>query len=210
MQLTMNQTVTPIFGGKPLIKVDRERFIPDFTHSYPLPLTYGNLDGLEAYLAKQGMDQDARALWVGYPNLYQAVTLLLEWVTTIWPSKEVAEVPAVYAAVEKAILQVRNGLARNDNDRRFVIANFHNGLASIAHDINASVAWGCQGRKAVSKWVPFVDKFPAWAEGHGFDKIIFSPRENLATEDHYGLVWKMRGHIAPTRDIGVIHRYGER
>lgn len=189
---------------------ERERYMPEFTHALALPLSTNVAPSLEDYLERIGLGRDARNLWVGYPNLQQSVTKLMHWIGPLWPSQHDGEIPAVFYAVEQAVVAVRAGIERDESDRRFVVANFHNGLAKLADELQSFAVWGCAGAKAVAQFVPFEERLDVWSEGGQFDRIIFSPKRGTQTSEHIGLVWKMRACICPNRDIGVIHKYGER
>lgn len=203
--------VTQIFGDRGNQRMtERERFTPDFEHSVSLPLCEADAPDLSTYLEERGLDRDARGLWIGYANLQQAAQRLQHWIGPHWPSQEDEKDPAVFRAIVKAINDVKAGLLRGESDRRYVIANFHSGLAKIASDLTGFTAWGCTGSKASNQLQPFDIKFADWAEAGKFDKIIFSPRSAVSSDELCGTVWKMRAFIAPVRDIGVIHKYSER
>jgi hypothetical protein len=203
--------VTQIFGDRANQRVtERERFTPDFEHAVNLPLCEADAPDLLKYLEERGLDRDARGLWVGYSNLQQAVTRLQQWIGPHWPSQEDENDPAVFRAVVRGINSVKEGLLRGESDRRYVIANFHSGLAKIAADLTGFTAWGCSGSKASNQFQPFDIKFSDWADAGKFDKVIFSPRSAVASDEICGTIWKMRAFIAPVRDIGVVHKYSER
>jgi len=189
---------------------ERDRFMPEFKLSLAVPLEQHNGPSLADHLERVGLGRDARNLWVGYPNLQQSIFKLLEWIGPQWPSQNDAAIPAVFYAAEQAILAVKGGIEREESDRRYVIANFHNGLASLAAELESFAAWGCTEMRAIAQFRPFEERFDAWCESGGFDRVIFSPKNGNQSTEHVGLIWKMRACVSPNRDIGLIHKYGER
>lgn len=190
---------------------DGGRFMPAYRHSFNLPLPPSSVEvELAAYLKEVGLEPDARALWMGYPNLKSTSMALLSWVGKEWPSLDNPKESSAFNAIASAILEVKAGLEAGETDRRFVVARFHNGLTSIAADICAYTAWGCKGTKAIDQWTPFHERFDNWMNNGDYDKVIFAMKREANDMDRLGLVWKMRAHIAPLHDVGVIHKFGER
>lgn len=209
MPIVMPEKVTPLFGNSAHV-VTEGRFLPDYSRQILLPQGLEKAPTLEEVLEEEGLDKDARSLWVGYPNLKLAVMKLHEWIGPLWPTVKDPNESAWIAAVKRGIEEVKGGIQRQENDRVWVIANFHNGLASIAADINGYAAWRCRGQKALDKLQPFETTFTEWSQEQGFDKIIFCPQARGPEADQFGVIWKMRAQIAPTRDLGVVHRYSSR
>lgn len=205
----MNESVIPIKrnSGHP---VDRRNYMPVAEHTLMLPSKLDASKEIDNYLESISLHADAKGLWMGYPNLKQSLELLSEWVSADWPSQDSPTQPAIFGALARAIGAVKEGLERKESDRRFMIANFHNGLTSIAKDISGFHAWGCTAQKAADQWEPFSQPFHTWCETGHFEKILFVRVQNVNEFDLDGLIWKMRSRIAPMHDIGVMHRYGSR
>jgi len=188
----------------------QKQYLPDSSKTMDLPSLRNPHDEIFAYLESKGLQADAKALWIGYPGLKQSVEQLVAWVGIDWPSEKNPSVPAIVEAIERAVRSTKEGLERQETDRRFVIANFHNGLSHIARDIAGFVAWGCSSQKAIEQWEPFLMPFQVWCDASRFEKIIFKRVDSMNDIDMNGLLWKMRSTIASVHDVGVIHRYGAR
>lgn len=207
----MSKKVTPIFGNTTAAVAERERFLPEIAHVIDAARQSEDLNVLlENHFLEAGLDRDAASIWIGYPSLQHAAISLLSWVGHRWPSALDTNRSAAFEAIDRALHSVRQGLDRKEVDRRFVIANFHDGLAAIAADLSAFEAWGCLASRAVQQWVPFSKPFEQWVEEGQFDRVIFSKRDDVCQSDNYGMIWKMRSNVAPVRDVGLTHRYGER
>lgn len=205
----MNHSVVPIrCSGK--VDVASTTYLPESEHTLVLPSVRKVEEELRAHLNRVNLDADAMSLWIGYPNLAQSVGALGDWVGADWPSQEFPGQRALFVSVTRAISCVKEGLAREEYDRRLVIANFHNGLMDIAKDLAGYCAWGCTSQKTVEQWEPFALPFHTWCDTGRFDKVLFSRVEKINEFDQEGLIWKMRSCIAPIYDIGVSHRYGAR
>lgn len=205
----MNESIIPLSRVRN-VQVDRRACLPESAFVLALPSKRIADEMTMSFLKDAGLDADARGLWIGYPNLKHSVDSLINWVGADWPSLQVPTEPALPRAIALAISTVKAGLARQEIQRRFVIANFHNGLSSIAKDLSGYCAWGCTSQKTVEQWEPFVQPFHTWCEAGSFDKVLFSRVEKANEIDPDGLIWKMRSSIAPLNDVGVIHRYGPR
>lgn len=205
----MLASVTPLFPmGRAMHELTS--YLPEAVRVLDLPSTRDGQAEIDRALEQMFLDADARGLWMGYPNLRHSVELLTQWVGIDWPSVAKPSQPALAGAVAAAIMAVKSGLERQESDRRFVIANFHLGLATIANDLSGICAWGCTKQKVMQQWEPFVEPFPKWCASGRFDRVLFSNEPNVNETSHDGLIWKMRGSIAPMHDLGVIHRYSSR
>lgn len=205
----MPETVVQIHAKNDAF-ASRKHYLPDSSKTIDLPNLRKPHDEISAYLESMGLQADAKALWIGYPGLKQSVERLVAWVGIEWPSEKNPLLPAIFEAIELAVRSTKEGLERQETDRRFVIANFHNGLAHFARDIAGYVAWGCSSQKAIEQWEPFLIPFQVWCDTSRFDKIIFKRVDSMNEIDMDGLLWKMRSTIASVHDVGVIHRYGAR
>lgn len=205
----MPETVVQIHAKNEAFAI-RKQYLPDSSKTMGLPSLRKPHDEIATYLESIGLQADAKGLWIGYPGLKQSVERLITWVGIDWPSAERPSEPALFEAIERAVRLTKEGLARQETDRRFVIANFHNGLAHIARDIAGYVAWGCTSQKAIEQWEPFLMPFQTWCDESRFEKIIFTRVDSMNEIDMDGLLWKMRSTIASVHDVGVIHRYGAR
>lgn len=205
----MHASVTRIFPMGNAMQ-DSSSYLPDAVQVLDLPSTRNSLTEIDRALDQLCLESDARGLWMGYPNLRHSVDLLMQWVGIEWPSVAKPSQPALVSAIAAAIMSVKNGLERQESDRRFVISNFHLGLATIATDLTGFCAWGCTKQKVMQQWEPFVEPFPKWCASGRFDRVLFSIEPNVNETSHDGLIWKMRGAIAPMHDLGIIHRYSAR
>lgn len=190
--------------------VDKTIYLPESSHSFGVPSRRKAKEEINDFLQRIHLDGDAHGIWIGYPNLQQAVESLIDWVGVDWPSKADPKQPALFGAIACAISTVKDGLDRQESARRDVISNFHTGLTRLVKDIAGYCAWGCTTQKAVEQWEPFAQPFHIWCESGRFDKVLFTDVEKINQIDHDGLTWKMRSNIAPTYDIGVMHRHGSR
>lgn len=205
----MNEKVVPLHT-RPAGQRDAHSSLPAAAHSLNLPSLRHAHQEIKTHLSDLGLTADAMGLWLGYPNLKASVEQLLTWVSIDWPSLTNPGNSAVQEAVGKAIMSVKEGLDRQETDKRFVIANFHNGLSTIANDLAEYQAWGCIAGKAVAQWEPFDAKFVQWCETGKFETVVFSRVDKCNQIDRDGLAWKMLSNIAPVKDVGVMHRYGGR
>lgn len=166
-----------------------------------------NEELLQHYLEAEGLDKDARGLWIGYPNLKKASHNLISWIGVQWPDIDNVEVPAAFVAVKRAIHEVKNGLTRDEADKRLVIANFYTGLASITQSIAGYQLVG-QTELSNLSWTYFEKKTDAWFKAEkiiGYDFLRIAGDQSNNTD---GLKWKIRSSIASLGDMNIIHRFG--
>lgn len=175
--------------------------------SIPSPVDKSNEELLYQYLEKEGLDKDAKGLWIGYPNLRKASLNLISWVGVQWPDIDHVESSAAFVAVKRAIHEVKNGLTRDEADKRLVIANFYTGLASITQSIAAYQLVG-QTETCNLNWNYFDKKTDVWLKSEkiiGYEFVRIVGDQPMNTD---GLKWKIRSSIASLGDMNIIHRFG--
>jgi hypothetical protein len=188
----------------------RKHSLPAAKHTIKLPLKGDDERVLTAHLNEYGLLADANGIWIGYANLQRAAMELLRYVGTQWPAHDEPNESAVARAIANAIGEVKAGLERKETDRRYVIVNFHKGLAVAAKDLGHFKAWGCTAQRVLAQWTPFEQPFSEWCAKGEFDRVLFAEVDPVNRIDPDGLLLRMRSAIAPINDLGVIHRYEPR
>jgi hypothetical protein len=174
------------------------------------PLSIYDESELIKYLKTKGLDADARGIFLTYSNLSQAVISMADMVGTSWPSLSDQCNSAIFSAVEKAVLEVKAGLKRREDDHRYVVINFLKGLMTIIDDLVAFNAVGMKNGHQTCQWMPLSQSITSWYASSNLDSIKYTIRDSVNQVEVKGLVWKLRSVVSTVHDLGLIHLYGDR
>ncbi|MDO9099803.1 MAG: hypothetical protein Q7V53_03530 [Caldisericota bacterium] len=195
-------TVTPITAAR----AGRLPALADALSVLNLPLSACGSKRLDEVINKAGLAYDARAIWLGYPNLRKAAERLVEMLTSEWPSLSLATDSAAIQAVLTGIVRVKEGFAQHEDTREMIVANFLQGLATVADDITGVTAWGYQQERAMEQFDSTAVSFDTWIRDSDFTEIRFYSAEKLSSNEIEGTRLKILCSVASAKDVGVATR----
>lgn len=177
------------------------------THTVQVPPATASRQRLEAAIEAAGLGYDARAIWMGYPNLRAAADRLVDLFSADWPCRGLEEDSAAISAVLEAIRRVKEGMLYQEDTRNLIIANFLHGLATAADDVMGTVAWGFQRGRLVGAFDPLICGFEEWSRREQLTEVRFYFCEGLSASEFEGCRLKIMCAVADARDVGVAARY---
>jgi hypothetical protein len=176
-------------------------------HSVAVPATGSGPERLDAAIEGQGLGYDARAIWIGYPNLQRAALALVDRLSPDWPCRGDSQASAAIQAVLCAIREVRRGMAREENSRDQITANFLQGLAGAAADTAGTVAWGFRGATAVESFELWSGSFEQWCRDRALTEVRFYRGGGQSSCETEGTRLKLLCAVASARDVGTACRW---
>lgn len=176
-------------------------------HSVSVPAAASGPARLQAALEQQFLAYDARAIWIGYPNLQRAALALVEQLSVDWPCRDQPEASASIRAVLHAIQEVRDGMERQESGREQITANFLQGLASAAADTAGTVAWGFRGPKPVEAFAVWSGSFDLWCSDSALTHVQFYRSSGPSSCETEGTRLKLLCAVASARDVGIASRW---
>jgi hypothetical protein len=176
-------------------------------HGVCVPAPIAGEARLEAALEQHALSYDARAIWIGYPNLQRAAFGLVEQLSADWPCRGQPDASAAIQAVVLAIRDVCHGLERRENSREQITANFLQGLASAAADTAGTVAWGFRGVKPVEPFELWSGSFERWCRDNALTDVRFYRSGGPSSCETEGTRLKLLCAVATARDVGIAIRW---
>lgn len=195
-------TVTDISAARSLRKPAVE-----VLHTISMPMSDPGMARLQQAIERAGLAYDARAIWMGYPNMEQATIRLMKLYSADWPSRRDATSSAVIEAVLAAIRNVKTGWDRDERTRDLTVANFLDGIGSIADDVAGVCAWGYEKDKPIEQYASEKGSFLEWTQASSFTEVRFYFAEEQSQREIDGTRWKLLCAVASTKDVGIVHRY---
>lgn len=162
---------------------------------------------LKAALEQHALAYDARAIWIGYPNLQRAAFGLVEQLSADWPCRGQPDASAAIQAVLNAIREVRKGMERQESGRDQITANFLQGLASAAADTAGTVAWGFHGPRPVEPLELWSGSFERWCRDSALTDVRFYRGGGPSSCETEGTRMKLLCAVACARDVGIASRW---
>jgi hypothetical protein len=179
----------------------------DALHSVRVPTAESGPARLQAALEQHSLAYDARAIWIGYPNLQRASLALVEQLSADWPCRGEATASAAIQAVLLAVREVCGGLERRENSREQITANFLQGLASAAADTAGTVAWGIRGQTPVEPFELWSGSFERWCGLNALTQVRFYRSGGPSSCETEGMRLKLLCAVASARDVGIASRW---
>jgi hypothetical protein len=87
------------------------------------------------------------------------------------------------------------------------VANFLQGLSTVADDVAGVIAWGYQKDKAMEQYDSAKGSFAEWSSGGGFTEVRFHFAEDQSTSEVEGTRLKLLCAVASAKDVGIASRY---
>ena len=176
-------------------------------HRVSVPASLSGEARLKAALEQQALAHDARAIWIGYPNLQRAALGLVEQLSPDWPCRNQPQASSAIQAVLNAICAVREGMDRQESAREQITGNFLQGLASAAADTAATVAWGFQGFRPVEPFELWSGSFGRWCRDRALTEVRFYRMGGASSCETEGTRMKLLCAVACARDVGIASRW---
>lgn len=176
-------------------------------HRVCMPAAVSGPARLQFALEQQSLAYDARAIWIGYPNLQRAALALVEQLSADWPCHDQPDASAVIRAVLHAIREVRHGMERDESGRDQITANFLQGLASAAADTAGTVAWGFRGPRPVEAFEVWSGSFERWCRDCALTDVRFYRSSGSSACETEGTRLKLLCAVASARDVGIASRW---
>ena len=164
---------------------------------------------LEQILRESQLTQDARAIWLAYPQLQSAAEKTVDMLSLAWPYAGDASKSAIVEAIVAALTRVRQGLTQRENTTPMVVRNFLSGLATVADDVMRTQAWGYLGGRPVEQYAHDDWNFVQWAHSGRFDEVRFYAGAEVPRSDLNGARLKYLCNVADSRAVGLVelHKY---
>ncbi len=179
----------------------------DALHTVTLPGLQPTGERLKHAIDQAGLAYDARAIWLGYPNMLVAAERLVELLSLEWPSRQAVTQPAAIAAVLVAIRRVKEGMGQNEVTREMIVANFLHGLATVVNDVVGVSAWGYQKERPVEQYDATKGNFADWSRAGDFTEVRFYFAEELSQSEVEGTRLKLLCAVASAKDVGIAARF---
>ncbi len=176
-------------------------------HRVSVPAVISGEARLGAALEQQALAHDARAIWIGYPNLQRAALGLVELLSADWPCREQPKGSSAIQAVLNAIRAVRQGMDRQESASDQITANFLQGLATAAADTAGTVAWGFQGPRPVEPFDLWSGSFGRWCRDSALTEVRFYRIGGASSCETEGTRMKLLCAVACARDVGIASRW---
>lgn len=176
-------------------------------HRVAVPAAVPGEARLATAIDRQGLAYDARAVWIGYPNLKRAALMLVEQLSPDWPCRGRPNSSAAIRAVLHAIRSVRQGVERSESSRDQITANFLQGLASAAADTAGTIAWGFQQSTPIGPFEVWSGSFDRWCRECALTDVRFYRSDNPSSCEAEGTRLKLLCAVASARDVGIASRW---
>jgi hypothetical protein len=176
-------------------------------HTVVMPVSGSGPERLAAAIEQQGLGYDARAIWIGYPNLKRAALALVDRLSPDWPCRDEPQESAAIQAVLRAIREVRQGMSREESSRDQITANFLLGLASAAADTSGTTAWGFRAATPVEPFELWSGSFERWCLDRALTDVRFYRAGGQSSCETEGTRLKLLCAVASARDVGIVSRW---
>lgn len=155
-------------------------------------------------LEKYGLSGDARAIWLGYPNLQDACELLFQLLSDQWPCRDDPQSSAAIDAAIAGVRQVREAMMRGESmTRDLIVATFFHHLGTVASDVVAFVAMAYSQDKPLDQFDSETATWASWVARPQVDEIRFYPAGKTSRRDLEGRRVKLICAIASARDLAA-------